>query len=144
MLAGASFDNGMLHYTHALEHPLSAVKPDLTHGLGLSMLLPAVIKHIYSAKSIVLADVLAPLVPGLKGVPEEAGQAAIGVERWLKSVGAPEKLQDEGFQASDLTKLTELVFTTPSLDFLLSLAPDKADREAVAEIYINSLNPIAK
>lgn len=144
LLGGTAFDNGMLHYTHALEHPLSAVKPDLTHGLGLAVLLPAVVKRIYPVRANVLADVLTPLVPGLKGVPEEAGQAAIGVERWLKSVGAPEKLQDEGFQASDLTKLTELVFTTPSLDFLLSLAPEKASRETVAEIYANSLNPIEK
>mgnify|MGYP002767726495 FL=1 len=142
MLAGASFDNGMLHYTHALEHPLSAVKPDLTHGLGLSMLLPAVIKHIYSAKSIVLADVLAPLVPGLKGEPAEAGQAAKGVEQWLVKVGAPEKLSDEGFTAGDIDKLTELAFTTPSLGFLLSLAPNKADRDAVRRIYTDSLVPL--
>ena len=142
MLAGASFDNGMLHYTHALEHPLSAVKPDLTHGLGLSMLLPAVIKHIYSAKSIVLADVLAPLVPGLKGDPAEAGQAAKGVEQWLVKVGAPEKLSDEGFTAGDIDKLTELAFTTPSLGFLLSLAPNKADRDAVRRIYTDSLVPL--
>jgi len=39
-------------------------------------------------------------------------------------------------------KLVELVFTTPSLGFLLSLAPDKADREAVRRIYMNSLKPL--
>ena len=118
------------------------LKPDLTHGLGLSMLLPAVIKHIYSAKSIVLADVLAPLVPGLKGDPAEAGQAAKGVEQWLVKVGAPEKLSDEGFTAGDIDKLTELAFTTPSLGFLLSLAPNKADRDAVRRIYTDSLVPL--
>lgn len=142
MLAGVSFDNGMLHYTHALEHPLSAVKPELTHGLGLSMLLPAVIRHIYPVRSVVLADVLAPLVPGLKGEPSEADVAAKGVEKWLVSVGAPEKLRDEGFSAADIDKLVELVFTTPSLDVLLSLAPDKAGRDAVREIYRDSLNPL--
>lgn len=142
MLAGVSFDNGMLHYTHALEHPLSAVKPDLTHGLGLSMLLPAVVKHIYPARPVVLADVLSPLVPGLKGEPSEADQAAKGVEKWLVSVGAPEKLGDEGFSAADIDKLVDLAFTTPSLGFLLSLAPNKADREAVREIYMNSLKPL--
>lgn len=144
MLGGVAFDNGMLHYTHALEHPLSAVKPDLTHGLGLSMLLPAVVKHIYPAKSVVLADVLSPLVPGLKGCPSEADQAAKGVEKWLASVGAPEKLSDEGFSSADVDKLVELVFTTPSLSFLLSLAPDKAGRDAVREIYTNSLTPLNK
>ncbi len=142
MLAGSAFDNGMLHYTHALEHPLSAVKPDLTHGLGLSMLLPAVVKHIYPVRSLVLADVLAPLVPGLKGDPSEAEQAAKGVEKWLVSVGAPQKLSDEGFSSADIEKLTELAFTTPSLGFLLSLAPDKADHDAVRKIYSDSLMPL--
>ena len=142
MLAGSAFDNGMLHYTHALEHPLSAVKPDLTHGLGLSMLLPAVVKHIYPVRSLVLADVLAPLVPGLRGDPSEAEQAAKGVEKWLVSVGAPQKLSDEGFSSADIEKLTELAFTTPSLGFLLSLAPNKADHDAVRQIYTDSLTPL--
>ena len=43
MIAGTSFDNGLLHFTHALEHPLSAVKTDLTHGFGLGILLPALL-----------------------------------------------------------------------------------------------------
>ncbi len=142
MLAGSAFDNGMLHYTHALEHPLSAVKPDLTHGLGLSMLLPAVVKHIYPVRATVLADVLSPLVPGLKGAPAEAETAAKGVEKWLAGVGAPEKLSDEGFSSADIDKLTELAFTTPSLGFLLSLAPNKADAEAVRRIYSDSMTPL--
>lgn len=142
MLAGSAFDNGMLHYTHALEHPLSAVKPDLTHGLGLSMLLPAVVKHIYPVRATVLADVLSPLVPGLKGDPAEAETAAKGVEKWLAGVGAPEKLSDEGFSSADIDKLTKLAFTTPSLGFLLSLAPNKADAEAVRRIYSDSTTPL--
>lgn len=144
LLAGVAFDNGVLHYTHALEHPLSAVKPDLTHGLGLAILLPAVVKHVYPVRPKVLADVLAPLVPGLEGNAVEADQAAIGVENWLRSVGVTEKLSDEGFKAEDLDRLVELVFTTPSLSFLLSLAPNKADRAAVREIYQNSLFPLGK
>ena len=48
MIAGVCFDNGLLHYTHALEHPLSAMKPDFSHGLGLAILLPAVIKNIFT------------------------------------------------------------------------------------------------
>ena len=56
----------------------------------------------------------------------------------------PEKLADEGFSAADIDKLTELAFTTPSLNFLLSLAPDKADRAAVRQIYADSLTPLNK
>ena len=105
------------------------------------MLLPAVIKHIYPVRAVVLSDVLAPIVPGLKGDPAEAEAAAKGVEKWLIASGAPEKLADEGFSAADIDKLTELAFTTPSLNFLLSLAPDKADRAAVRQIYVDSLTP---
>jgi alcohol dehydrogenase class IV len=51
----------------------------------------------------------------------------------------PNKLRDEGFVDSDIPKLVELAFTTPSLDGLLAIAPTKATKEAVAQIYTNSL-----
>lgn len=139
MMGGVSFDNGLLHYTHALEHPLSAVKPDLSHGLGLAILLPAVIKTIYKDRAATLADILAPIVPELKGTPEEAEKAAEGVYAWLKSVDVPEKLTDMGFKAEDVDKLTDLVFTTPSLQGLIDIGPSGNSREVVRKIYEESL-----
>ncbi len=139
MMGGVSFDNGLLHYTHALEHPLSAVKPELAHGLGLAILLPAVVKAIYKDKSATLADILAPIVPDLKGTPDEAQKAADGVYAWLKSVDVPQKLEDEGFSANDVDKLTDLAFTTPSLDGLINIGPSGNSKELVREIYQNSL-----
>lgn len=139
MMGGVSFDNGLLHYTHALEHPLSAVKPDLSHGLGLAILLPAVVKTIYKDKAATLADVLAPIVPGLKGDVSEADKAAEGVYAWLKSVDVPEKLEDMGFKAEDVDKLTDLVFTTPSLEGLINIGPSGNSREVVRKIYEDSL-----
>ncbi len=139
MMAGVSFDNGLLHYTHALEHPLSAVKPDLSHGLGLAILLPAVVKTIYKEKAATLADILAPIVPGLTGDATEAEKAADGVYAWLKSVDVPEKLTDMGFSAEDVDKLTELAFTTPSLDGLINIGPSGNSREVVRKIYQDSL-----
>lgn len=144
LIAGISFDNGLLHYTHALEHPLSGVNPNLTHGLGLAMLLPAVLKNIYTARPATLADVLAPIVPGLKGDAAEAETVAKGVEKWLFSVGSTHKLEDEGFKASDVEKLVDLAFNTPSLGGLLGIAPTKADQEAVRAIYTESLTPYNK
>lgn len=144
LIAGISFDNGLLHYTHALEHPLSGVNPNLTHGLGLAMLLPAVLKNIYTARPATLADVLAPIVPGLKGNAAEAETVAKGVEKWLFSVGSTHKLEDEGFKASDVEKLVDLAFNTPSLGGLLGIAPTKADQEAVRAIYTESLTPYNK
>ena len=139
LMGGVSFDNGLLHYTHALEHPLSAVKPELAHGLGLAILLPAVVKAIYKDKSATLADILAPIVPNLKGMPDEAQKASEGVYAWLKSVDVSQKLEDEGFSTNDVDKLTDLAFTTPSLDGLIGIGPSGNSRELVRNIYQESL-----
>lgn len=142
LIAGVSFDNGLLHYTHALEHPLSAVKPELAHGLGLAMIVPAVVEEIYPSVSETLAEILEPIVPGLKGKSHEAHACAIGLEKWLGSMGVSQKLKDEGFSDSDIARLTELTQTTPSLAGLLSLAPTTCSVEVVSKIYRNSLEPM--
>ncbi|AUM98891.1 alcohol dehydrogenase [Clostridium botulinum] len=139
LIAGICFDNGLLHFTHALEHPLSGVKPDLSHGLGLGILLPSVIKEIYPSVSEVLADILSPIVCGLEGNPGEAEIAAKGIEKWLYSIGITEKLTDLGFKENDVEKLTKLAFETPSLDLLLSMAPIDADEKVISNIFRNSL-----
>ncbi len=143
MVAGSGFDNGLLHYTHALEHPLSGMKPELTHGLGLAILLPAVVLECYPAKAKVFADLFAPIVPGLKGEPDEAKKAALGVEKWLASVGVPQKLTDVGFSEKDVEPLCKLALTTPSLDGLLSCAPVPSSEGRIKRIYTNSLKSIA-
>lgn len=142
-LAGISFDNGLLHYTHALEHPLSAVKPDLSHGLGLAMILPAVVETIYPASSATLAEIFASVVPGLQGTPDEAETLAKGIEAWLRELGLTQKLSDEGFEEKHLDKLVELAKTTPSLDLLLSLAPVDATDDVIRKIYADSLKTTA-
>lgn len=142
-LAGICFDNGLLHFTHALEHPLSAVKPELPHGLGLAMLLPAVIKYTYPAVPEILADIYAPIAPGLEGVPGEAEICAVAVEQWLHAIGIPQKLSNEGFTAGDIDKLTSLAVKTPSLDVLLSMAPIKADESLIRAIYRDSMAPLS-
>lgn len=144
LLGGVGFDNGLLHYTHALEHPLSAVKPELSHGLGLAMLLPSVVKAIYPEKAATLADILEPIAPGLQGTPDEAEKAAKLVEKWLCDVGVNQKLKDDGFCEADVDKLVDLCFTTPSLDGLLSIAPNDATKERVRQIYEESMTPYNK
>jgi len=139
LMGGVCFDNGLLHYTHALEHPLSAVKPDLSHGLGLAMLLPSVIKCIYPEKANTLAYILEPIAKGLKADASDAEKAGKEVYEWLKSVGVPNKLKDEGFSEADIEKLVNLSQTTPSLDGLLSIAPNEATPARIKEIYETSL-----
>ena len=138
MMAGVCFDNGLLHYTHALEHPLSAVKPELSHGLGLAMLLPAVIKAMYNDKKEVLDYILAPLITRFEN--PTSWSVAQDVQSWLASVGVKEKLVDEGFTKGDIKKLTDLTFETPSLAGLLAIAPSGNSKEVVEAIYTDSLS----
>ena len=140
MMAGASFDNGLLHITHALEHPLSALHPEFTHGAGLGMLLPAVIKEIFESSKEILAYILRPIVGEIDINKENAADLMeTKVEEWLFSLGLKDKLADEGFSESDIEQLTKLAFSTPSLDVLLSLSPIEMTPEKVANIYKNSL-----
>ena len=60
-------------------------------------------------------------------------------EQFTYENGGTQTLKDEGFTENDLDKLTELAFTTPSLDGLLGVAPIEATRENVREIYAESL-----
>ncbi|MFX0550087.1 iron-containing alcohol dehydrogenase [Hathewaya histolytica] len=139
LIAGIAFDNGLLHLTHALEHPLSAVKPDLAHGLGLAMLVPSVVKYTYEARPEVLADVLSPIIPELTGDKSEAQIACDGLRAWLRKIGVTETLKTEGFREDQIDELTHLAFNTPSLDLLLSCSPAKATEELVSNIYRESL-----
>lgn len=144
ILGGVSFDNGLLHFTHALEHPLSGIKPKLSHGLGLAMILPAVIKYIYPAKAKTLASLFSTIVPELKGTPDEAEYAAKKVEEWLFSVGITKKLTDEGFSEADIEKLVNLTFETPSLGGLISIAPIDGTKEVVKAIFTESIHSYNK
>lgn len=144
ILGGVSFDNGLLHFTHALEHPLSGVKPKLSHGLGLAMILPAVIKYIYPAKAKTLATLFHSVIPELKGEPNEAEYAAKKIEEWLQSVGITKKLTDEGFSEADVDKLVNLTFETPSLAGLISIAPVEGTKEVVKAIFTESMHPYNK
>lgn len=144
ILGGVSFDNGLLHFTHALEHPLSGVQPKLSHGLGLAMILPAVIKYIYPAKAEILKELFSSVIPELKGTPDEGEFAAKKVEEWLFSVGIDKKLADEGYTDEDIEKLVKLTFETPSLSGLLSIAPVEASKETVTAIFKESLTAYNK
>ncbi len=139
LIAGTSFDNGLLHMTHALEHPLSGLKPETTHGQGLALLLPSIIRHIYDAKKETLFHVLRPLLGELDFARASADDVAGAVKKWLAGVGIEETLKDLGFGEEHLDDLTRLAFETPGLKGLLQLAPVDVDPDVVRAIYEESL-----
>lgn len=138
-IAGMSFDNSTLHLTHALEHPLSAIKPDLPHGLGLAVLMPAIIERIYPKKADILAEVLCPVLPQLKGTPDEAKLASKGIKEWLEKMGINDTLGSLGIKEENIEGLTELVYQTPGNTMLLYCSPVPVVKELIEEIYRGSL-----
>ncbi|RLF73530.1 MAG: alcohol dehydrogenase [Thermoplasmata archaeon] len=144
MVAGVAIDNSRAHITHLLEHALSALKPEVPHGLGLAILLPAVLKEIYPARAEVLSRLLRPIVPGLKGREEEAEAVAREVERWTFSVGVEEKLSDIGIGEEDVGELVEIAFSSPALKGTEKLSPVGLTREMARRIYENSLYPLSE
>ena len=88
---------------------------------------------------LVIHSLYQHILEPIAGKISSAQEAETAVYSWLKSVGVPNKLRDEGFTEADISNLVNLAFTTPSLDGLLGIAPTEATREAVAQIYTNSL-----
>lgn len=148
MLAGISFDNGTLHLGHALEHPISAMKPNVPHGLGLAVLLPEVLEVIYPAVPEVLDEMLHPILRARAGAGAGTGASAdagasagikAGIKQWLAEVGLATTLTDLGFVAEDVVTLTDLVYATPGIPYMLDSTPVAVTPEIVARIYRNSL-----
>jgi alcohol dehydrogenase len=137
-IAGMSFDRGMLHVTHALEHAMSALNADISHGEGLGLLLPSVLREIYPAAPETLAEVLAPIAPGLTGVAGEAEQVAQKVREWLSVMGLASSLSVY-FTGADVPALTRLTLRSSLARMLLPLAPVRLDATVVERIFQRAL-----
>ena len=138
VLGGMAIDSGVVHITHPLEHTLSAIKPELPHGLGLTVLLPSVLRAIYPAKKDLLQDILMPIT----GKFSSAKELALKVENWIFSLGVTVKLRDIGFSEETVEEALQYLMASQEGGGSLYLAPVKIDRELVKRIYTESLEPI--
>ena len=100
-IAGLAYDLGTLHVAHALEHAMSALNASITHGEGLGMLLPAVVRELYPAVPEILAELLVPIAPDLRGLPGEAETAAEHLREWLGAIGQSTNMADVDAAAWD-------------------------------------------
>ena len=137
-IAGISFDLGSLHITHALEHAMSALNADVTHGDGLGILLPAVLREIYPATPEILADLLHPIAPDLTGNPGETDTAVERLNQWFVSIGQPASMSVY-FTGADVPALTRMAVKSSLSKSLLPQAPIRVDGSVVERIYQNSL-----
>lgn len=137
-IAGISFDLGMVHLTHALEHVMSTLNADVTHGDGLGILLPAVLREIYPATPEILAELLHPIAPELKGCPGETDIAVERLRQWFASIGQPTSMSAY-FTGADVPALTRMTMKSCLAKTLLPLAPIRVDASVVERIFQHSL-----
>lgn len=103
--------------SHALEHELSAHHPEITHGAGLAIVMPAWMRHVWRSDPERFLD-FAGAVFGIEPVEEEfaprdeaiedAVTAAIDeLQAFFRSLGMPARLADFGLGADDIDPLLE-------------------------------------
>ncbi len=137
-IAGISFDLGLLHITHAMEHAMSTLNAGVTHGDGLGILMPAMVQEIYPAVPEVVAEVFEPIIPGLKGLPSETDFVVQKLRAWCHSVGQPTSMAGY-YTEADIPALVKTAMASSLSKMLFPLAPVKVDAPLVERIFRNSL-----
>ncbi|HOA16343.1 MAG TPA: iron-containing alcohol dehydrogenase [Fervidobacterium sp.] len=92
--------------SHDLQHPLSALKPEVAHGAGLAVVFPAwmtYVRDLISEKLIKFGKNILNL-----GDDATAERTIDELRRWYKSVGAPITLKELGFTQEDVQKVTQI------------------------------------
>ena len=103
--------------SHALEHELSAHHPEITHGAGLAVVMPAWMRYVWRSDPQRFLD-FAAAVFGIEPVDDEfsprdeavedAVEVAIDeLQAFFRSLGMPVTLADFGLTADDIDPLLE-------------------------------------
>ncbi|MDK2886404.1 MAG: hypothetical protein PWP54_962 [Thermosipho sp. (in: thermotogales)] len=115
--------------SHAIEHALSALNPDVAHGAGLAVVFPAWMKYVYKAYPAKFRRFGRIIFRLKNSTPESAIEA---LKRWYKKIGAPTTLKELGFKREDVEKLTEIAALTAPMGKLVRL--EKDDIRKILEI----------
>ncbi len=93
--------------THGLEHELSALDPDITHGAGLAVMFPAWMEYVYSenpARFAYYGREVFGLAP--TGDVEDDALSAIDETRgFFASLGMPTTLAELGIEEADIERM---------------------------------------
>jgi alcohol dehydrogenase class IV len=129
-IAGISFDITGTHITHVLEHAITAIKPEIAHGAGLAIFLPAVVEVVSKVKPELVSNLLAPIVNSRDHLEDD-------VRMWLESFGMDTHLSGYGFSSDDKEEIVSRALA-PFFERQLACAPMKVDRALVERIVEGS------
>lgn len=93
--------------THGLEHELSALYPEITHGAGLAVMFPAWMEFVYDANPARFAY-YGREVFGLAPTGDVAADALSAIDEtrsFFASLGMPTTLDELGVEEADIDKL---------------------------------------
>lgn len=93
--------------THALEHELSALKPEITHGAGLAVMFPAWMEYVYAenpARFAYYGREVFGLTP-TGNIEADALSAIDETRAFFASLGMPTSLEEFGFVEDDIEKM---------------------------------------
>ena len=105
--------------SHALEHELSAMKPEVTHGAGLAVIMPAWMRYVAKANPYRfrrLGHEVFGLVP-TDDVLADAYTTIDVIQQFFCSLGMPKYMDDFGFVPEDIDLMVENLALTRGKKF---------------------------
>ena len=105
--------------SHALEHEMSALRTEVTHGAGLAVIMPAWMMYVYPENPERFAQLgreLFGLMP-TGDINQDAKDAILCVKNFFVSLGMPSYMDDFGFTPQDAPKLAQGLLKTRGVSF---------------------------
>jgi len=139
MFAGMALNVGRASLPHAMEHSLSAYKPDLPHGLGLSIVTTPFLKRIADCVPEKMADMAYLLGENISNceLKEAAFKAVEAIEKIKDSVGLNKKLSDFEFDKEILKELVDKTYYT--MEHGIENSPCNFTKEDILQMYFEVL-----
>lgn len=107
--AGYVLSNCGASVMHALEHPISALYPDVAHGAGLAVMMVAYAEHYWDRDPLKFGRIAQLLSRGIPGAPLEqsAQYASDGLRALLASIKLDIGLEDLGVEAGQIERIVD-------------------------------------
>ena len=105
--------------SHALEHEMSAMRTEVTHGAGLAVIMPAWMKYVYKQNPQRFQELGRELFGFMPtgDVEVDALNAIDATKSFFVSLGMPSCMEDFGFVPQDASKLAEGLLKTRGEQF---------------------------